>query len=370
MNDAGSSHPAGSIAVVGGGIIGLSIAWRLAQRGWQIVVFDKGSAGAEASWAGAGMLAPGGEVHGDLKFAALAIESRDMYEGYLRELESISGLSIDYQSCGGLELAYSSAELAELEERASTQSALGVQSKPVSAANIRAFWPRIQTEGLSGARFYPGDGIVNPREVVSCLKAACHKQGVDIREQQAVRSIAVESGGVTLSAPMPWSVDAVVLAAGAWSGSVEITGVPHVPASEPVKGQLIGYQQPEQTCTTIIRRGRTYLLQRSAGLLVAGASVEHAGFDRTVSPQTTAELAAEAGFIMPHLTETTPTESWTGFRPGAAELHIGKWHSDRLYLAYGHYRNGILLAPITAALIAQAITTSLGTPRRDDVALQ
>ena len=154
----------------------------------------------------------------------------------------------------------------------------------------------------------------------------------------------------------------MVLAAGAWSSELAIEGVPSIPAAEPVKGHLLGYLQPDQTCTTIIRRANMYLLQRSNGMLLAGASVERVGFDREIKPEVVAKLAAEAGAILPHLSETTPSESWIGFRPGSDRLHVGAWHSKRFYLAYGHFRNGILLAPWTAALLSDAIASSLETP--------
>ena len=153
--------------------------------------------------------------------------------------------------------------------------------------------------------------------------------------------------------------DAAVMAMGAWSSTLTVRGVPTLPTAFPVKGHLIGYLQPDQTCSTILRHKHTYLLQRANGLLIVGASVEHAGFDRTLQAETTATLAREAAEVLPHLGETTPTEVWAGFRPGSDAMHIGAWYSPRLYLAYGHYRNGILLAPVTAERIAGELIANL-----------
>jgi glycine oxidase len=150
-----------------------------------------------------------------------------------------------------------------------------------------------------------------------------------------------------------------VIAAGAWSGAIAVEGTPALPASKPIKGHLIGYQQPEQTCSTIVRRAHTYLLQRANGLLIAGASVEDVGFDPDIRPDIGGSLAREAAFLLPHLGETSPSEIWVGFRPAADHVHIGAWHSPQLYLAYGHYRNGILLAPLTAQRLADEITANL-----------
>jgi glycine oxidase len=138
-----------------------------------------------------------------------------------------------------------------------------------------------------------------------------------------------------------------------------VEGAPALPGTEPVKGHLIGYQQPAGTCHTIVRHAHTYLLQRASGLLICGASVERVGFDREISPDVVASIAEQAAFVFPHLRETAPSEVWTGLRPGSDALRVGCWHSNRLYLAYGHYRNGILLAPLTAERIANEITSNL-----------
>jgi glycine oxidase len=362
MNASGSSHPARSIAVVGGGVIGLSTAWRLAQRGFAVTVYDQSTFGGEASWAGAGMLAPGGEVDEESELSSAALASLRMFAGFVAELRAVSGDDIDYQECGALELAYSAQELETLKSRAALQTKLGIPSKSVSIDSIRVFWPRVQTEGLAGARFYPEDAIVDPRDIVKTLMAANRSLGVTLLERHAVTGLAISEQGVCVASRSGRTqYAAVVLAAGAWSSGITVSGAPPIPASEPVKGQILSYLQPNQTCPTIIRGSKIYLLQRANGMLLAGASVERVGFQRGINPEVTAQLAAAAGAILPHLNETTPTESWIGFRPGSDALHVGRWHSDRLYLAYGHFRNGILLAPWTAARLAEAIAANLGT---------
>jgi len=346
-----------SVAVIGGGIIGMSIAWRLARQDARVTVFDRSTVGGESSWAAAGMLAPGGEVQDASPLASLAMESRALYPAYVRELETASGLAIDYQECGGLDLAYSSEEWDRLETRAAQQSALGIESKPLSAKQLKTFWPRIEGTDLAGGRFYPGDAIVNPREVVIALAAACHKRGVEVRQHSPVTHLAVRANAVEIeSNGERTEYTAAVLATGAWSSAIPLTGVPSLPAAYPVKGHLIGYHQPAQTCNTILRHGHTYLLQRANGLLIAGASVEHVGFDRNIEPARVAALTSAAAAVLPHLSETIPTETWIGFRPGSEEIHLGPWHSPRFHIAYGHFRNGILLAPLTA----ERITSELG----------
>ena len=350
------------IAVVGGGIIGLSIAWRLAKLGFTVDIFEKGRPGGESSWAGAGMLSLGGEIDQRSPEATLAIESRHLYSDFVRELQRASGQGIDYQECGSLDVAYTADEKEALNARAARQTELGIFSKPLTAAQVSTFWPRVRNNGLAAARFYPGDAIVNPREMTEALAAACRKLNVAIHENCGVARIQVFDNEITLeSLRGPERFQAAVLAAGAWSSQIPVAGVPSPPAAEPVKGHLIGYQQPEQTCSTIVRHGETYLLQRANGLLIAGASVEHVGFDRQVRPEIVEKIAQRAGFVFPHLRETSPSETWFGFRPGSERLWLGMWHSPHLYLAYGHFRNGILLAPVSAERIGAEVSANLQT---------
>lgn len=362
MSRAASSLPEASVAVVGGGIIGLSIACQLAREGWRVAAFEKNLIGNEASWAGAGMLSPGGEVEGPSVLAELAKQSRGLYGDFVRDLEQASGLAIDYQECGGLDVAYSAEELQLLEQRAAIQASAGIESKAVSAAQISTFWPRLRKERTTGGRFHPKDAILNPRDVMVALAAACRKLNVAIVQNCTVERVEVGTKGIRIyAANASGGYEAAVIAAGAWSSDIAVHGVPPIPAAEPVKGHLIGYQQPLQVSNTIIRHGHTYILQRANGLLIVGSSIEHAGFDRALRPEIVAGLREQAGFLLPHLNEVEPTDAWIGFRPHSERLHIEAWHSERLYLAYGHYRNGILLAPVTAKKIAGAISANLRT---------
>ena len=349
----------GSIGIIGGGIIGMSAAWRLGQAGFAVTVYEKSKLGGEASWAGAGMLAPGGEFQEDSELARMAVESRDLYRAFVEELQRESGVTIDFQEMGALEVAYSVEELTLLGKRAARQTVIGISSKAASPEQIATFWPRLNRDQLAGGYFYPGDAVVDPRDVMAALRIACERIGVRLFEDSEVQSIAAGLEAVHVGEQRH---DAVVIAAGAWSGLLAVSGVPALPASEPVRGHLIGYHQPDQTCSTILRRNHTYLLQRANGLLIAGASVERVGFERALDACATGTLEKEAAGLLPHLGETTPSLVWNGFRPGSDALHIGAWHSRRVYLAYGHYRNGILLAPGTAARLTREISANLRRP--------
>ena len=357
----GEDEAGSSIAIAGGGIIGLATAWRLAQLGWRVTVFDRGAIGGEASWAGAGMLSLGGEFVERSALASLAMESRQMYPWFISKLQNESGLVIDFQECGALDLAYSDETADELRYRAARQKEIGIASKLVNARQVQTFWPRVRSDGLRQARLYPDDAIVDPREAVTALTRACRKRHVSIMQDCGVGKVtpADESIRVVTEAGKR-SFAAVVIAAGAWSGFIQVEGMAPLPPSEPVKGHLIAYQQPPQTCNTILRHGHTYLLQRANGLLIAGTSIERKGFDVSISSRIAKELSRRAAEILPHLAEIAPSYVWTGLRPASDALHIGPWRGKRCYLAYGHYRNGILLAPVTAERIAEEITANLG----------
>ena len=347
-----------SVAVVGGGIIGLSVAWRLAQVGYSVSVFEKARIGMEASWAAAGMLSPGGEFQEDSPLARMAIESRDLYRAFVEELQSTSGLAIDFQEAGALDVAYSAEEMEVLSKRAERQATIGIPTKRISEEQAATFWPRLRKEGLVGGYFYPGDGLVDPRHMTAALKVSCEKAGVKISEQTEVRYIDLDGSGVTVD---ELRHDAVVIACGAWSGNLNVTGLPALPATEPIRGHMLGYKQPEQICHSIVRRDHTYMVQRANGYFIVGASTESAGFNRSIDQSTIADLEKKAAFLMPHLSETSPTEVWNGLRPGSDELRVGQWHSERVYLAYGHHRNGILLAPATARRLTKEISANLQT---------
>ncbi len=337
------------VEIVGGGIIGCSIAWRLAQRGFQVSIADAGRLGGQASWAGAGMLAPGGEVSGPSLWAQRTVESLRLYAAFVRELEEESGCSIDYRVCGALELAYSEYELFDITRKAAAQASLGIASSALDATAVEALAPSLAKDGLAGARHYPDDAVVDPRDVVHALELVLRARGVSILEGTRVERLAEPS--------VP-----TVLAAGAWSGELLPDASRGAP-SFPVKGHLIGYDLPAGSVRPILRHGHTYILQRSNGFTVAGSTTERVGFDASIDATTVARLHHRARRYLAGLLRASPDASWIGFRPGVEgdTPQVGRVGESNLWLAYGHYRNGILLAPLTASLIAESVSASLGT---------
>ncbi|MGH9718699.1 MAG: NAD(P)/FAD-dependent oxidoreductase [Bryobacteraceae bacterium] len=332
-----------NVIIVGAGIIGSAIAWRLAQAGVRVALIDAAQMGSEASWAGAGMLAPGGEFGGRSHWARFAVESLDLYPEFVAELAAETSRTIDFRQSGALEIPQSGEDWSALLEKAETQRSLGI--------------PSTRTDrGL----FYPRDASVDPRDVMAALRCACLACGVKLIEHTPV--LRIEASGNTVRATTSAGVfeaAAGVLAAGAWSSRIPCFH-DHVdlrlPECFPVKGHLLGYRMAPGSLPAILRSGHTYILQRSTGFTIAGSSTEHAGFDRAIDTAIVADIRARAGRLWPALSQAGEPEIWCGFRPGTVEHPvIGQHPGTRLWLAYGHYRNGILMAPATAALVVEQI---------------
>lgn len=324
------------IAIVGGGIVGLSIAWGLARQSVPVTVLNAGNRGGEASPAGAGMLAVGGEFTAPSLWLELGLESQTLYPAFVADLSAESGCAIDYRVCGAIELARNHSDRDRLRERSRLQIANG-----------------IAVEETEDGLYYPDDGYVDPRHVLAALRVACRKRNVTINDARTVDHI--EATGY----------DALVIAAGAWSGAIEVRArgaALAIPKTLPVKGHLLGYRLQPGSLGPIRRLDHTYILQRADGFTVAGSSEQRVGFDTTVDEQVCAGIQARAAELWPVLAEHTPSDRWIGFRPATEDLlpKIGRAGDSNVWLAYGHYRNGILLAPATARRIAGEITSSLG----------
>jgi len=282
------------------------------------------------------MLAPGGEFARPSVWTELGLESHSLYSAFIDELAAESGCAIDYRICGAIEIAFSDQDWVALRDRARRQIAAGIACSETS-------------EGV----YYPNEGYVDPRQILIALRIACRRRGVSIQDGQRVSEI--DAG----------TFEALVIAAGAWSGDVAVTarGRPlPLPKTIPVKGHLLGFALASGSLPSMRRHGHCYLLQRANGFTIAGSNEERIGFDNRVEPALCRELHTRASELWPELTNHAPSECWIGFRPATADLlpRIGRLEDSNVWLAYGHYRNGILLAPVTAQRIAAGITSSLG----------
>jgi glycine oxidase len=315
--------------VVGGGIVGAAAAWRLQQRGLRVLLLDRQQPGLEASFAGAGMLSPGGEDLGDGYWLDAALESRRMYAAFVTELVGASGLAIDYQDCGALEWI-----LPEAETRLQRLRTRGVFMEDRSEAGQHKLW-------------FPGDGSVEPRDVMAALRkllASCTLQE-EVKTINPGRIVRVNGHEAKL----------VVLAAGAWTQQLQVAGCSAAPNVFPVRGHMLGYQLSPGELPHILRRGHTYLLQRRNGFLLAGSTMEHVGFDRAIDATQVEAIRLDAEALLPALCGRQPDLVWNGLRPGVeGGLPLLKQAAENVWLATGHFRNGILLAPFTAERIVDA----------------
>jgi glycine oxidase len=350
------------IAIIGAGIIGTSIAWRLAQAGYRVMILDAGVIGGEASWAGAGMLAPGGEMERRSDWTEIALASLGMYAGFVDQLRQETGCPIDYQQQGAVELAFTAEEWDRLAVRAEAQGRIGIPSERLDAAGLRELAPLVARE-VAGALFFPADALVDPRQVTSALATACRRRGVEIREHSPVRAVRVCADTIEIDATL--AAGRAVIAAGAWSGGIEVwrgEQLFQIPESFPVKGHLLGYRLEAGSLGPIVRHADTYLLQRANGFTVAGSSSERIGFDRRIDAALADDIHRRACAVLPCLAQAAPPEPWIGFRPATEGLEpqVRRIANTGLWLSYGHYRNGILLAPATAQRVSREIIASLG----------
>lgn len=364
------------VLVVGAGLIGSSIAWLLSKAGCRVVLIEAGSLGGEASSAGAGMLAPGGEYREPSPAARFAIESLAMYLTFVRQLEKESGLSIDYRKCGAIELAYQRERWRELRRRADTQRRFGIAVQLLCPSSLSAVAPGLNLEGLMGALYYPDDACVAPGDLLRALRTVCQREGVRIRENSPVESIDAERGRVMVRLREETiSGRNLVLAAGAWSSQIPVSrsGVAtHIPESFPVKGHLVGYHLLSGSLRPILRSGHHYVVQRKTGFTIAGSSEEQCGFNRSVNPERISEIRSATGAFYTPISMLEPSREWTSFRPGSERQGptLGRVPGTNVWLAYGHYRNGILLTPATAHLISrQILSPSYKSQEADSLAL-
>ena len=355
--------------IAGAGLIGSSIAWLLAKAGLRVILTDAAKFGSEASAAGVGMLAPGGEYREVSPAAQLALQSLATYPTFIRVLEKESGLRIEFRKCGAVELAYEGERWESLKKRADVQRRFGISVDSICGPSLRELAPGLTLGGLRGALFYPDDSCVAPQDLLNALKLACKRRGVTILEQTPVKSIHAQQDGVAaVTANGLIKTRSAVLAAGPWSSQIPVCHsetLVNIPATFPVKGHIIGYQLPPGSLTPILRHGHHYVLQRSSGFTLAGSSEERCGFDRSLNFELVREIHGGACSFYAPLLAAKPIREWIGFRPGTDENQpvIRRVPATNLWLAYGHYRNGVLLTPATASLVADEILDELSEGR-------
>lgn len=363
------THTSGTsdVLVVGGGVIGLVTAWRAAQRGFATAVVDPEPGGGAAQVA-AGMLAAVTELHyGEQTLLGLNLQSARRYPDFAAELTEATGLDLGYRRSGTLAVALDADDRAHLRELHALQRRSGLASEWLNGRDCRRLEPML-APGVRGGLRVDGDHQIDPRRLARALVTACERAGVAFHRAWAEElSVARErAAGVRTSDGTLLAAGQVVLAAGSLSG--RLAGVPDevLPPVRPVKGQVLRLTVPKpyapflsRTVRALVRGSHVYLVPRENGELVVGATSEELGWDTTVTAGGVYELLRDAHELVPGITELPLTETRAGLRPGSPDNAplLGPTALDGLLLATGHYRNGVLLTPVTGDVMAQVLTT-------------
>lgn len=344
--------------IVGGGVIGLSIARELnKRRATGIRVVDRGRIGAEASWAAAGMLAPNAACFVEYELFRLCTASNQLYPEFAAELLEETGVDIELDRSGTLSVAFSDEEAVELAAKYEWQRKSGISVESLTLDEVRRLEPAI-TPSVRAGYLYPDDWQVENRKLVAALRRYCKLNGIELIENTAITELVIENGvarGAKVFGEV-YHADQVIITAGAWSSKL----LPS-PEVKPIRGQMISLAGGgSRILQRVIYSSRGYLVPRADGRILVGATVEDVGYNKEVTPEAITSLKAVAVAIAPSLADLSVTDAWAGLRPfieGEMPV-IGRVPDvENAFVATGHYRNGILLAPITAQLMADKVVT-------------
>ena len=369
------THGVGKVLVIGGGVIGCAIALALARRGVQALVLERGEARVElpgetgaSSWAAAGIVSAQIATRADGPLARLCVAGRALYPAFAATLRELTGLDVELRAAGVLRPAFADSELRAFAAESAWQEPAGLRVERLDAAGVRALEPALSPEVVGALRF-PDDPRVDPPSLLAALRAAIERAGAELRTGAGVRRILVSEGrarGVELADGSTLAASAVVVAAGSWSSLVDGAALP-AGSVEPARGQIVELAVERQVLRGVVDGADVYLSPRDDGRILVGSTVELAGYRRGATAAAVRDLLAGAIRLVPELADATVTRAWAGFRPYTKdELPvIGPADIDGLLVATGHFRNGVLLAPVTGEIIAALI---LGEAPAHDIA--
>ncbi|MFG1999958.1 glycine oxidase ThiO [Spirillospora sp. NPDC048911] len=350
------------VVIVGAGVIGLATAWRAAARGAAVTLVDPDPASG-ASAVAAGMLTPVSELtYGEEPLLRLGLASRDRYAAFVAELEELTGHDTGHRTDGILEVAFDSDDLGYLNDLRRFQESLGIPAEALTGRECRKAEPML-APGVRGGLLAPADGSIDPRRLTPALQAAGDKLGVRLVRQRATGLI-VENDtatGVRLADGSEVRGAKVLLAAGPWSGDLDGLPPGTVPAVRPVKGQVIRLRTRvpflRRSTRGLVKGSSIYLVPRADGEIVIGATQEELGFDTRVTAGGLWELLRDARELLPGITELEFAEVTAGLRPGSPDNApvMGPSALPGLVLGTGHFRNGILLTPVSADILTEVL---------------
>jgi len=358
------SKGSADVVIIGGGVIGLAIARGLALRGVRdVCLIERSTLGTEASFAAAGMLLPQVEADAEDDFFKLACRSRDLYPSFARDLREETGVDVELDTTGTLYLALNEHDHEEIEKRYRWQASAGLAVELLSAAAARELEPCI-SESAHGALLFPNDIQVENRRLLSALANSVNNLGVEVLTETNVESLQIERHRVTGVQTNHGTIRCkkIVIAAGTWSGFLPRSSVLPI---QPVRGQMICLESKPQLTRHVLYSPRGYLVPRQDGRLLAGSTSENAGFAKRVTAGGISSILQNTIEISPAIATLPVVDTWAGLRPRPADgLPVlgACGEIDGVIYATGHYRNGILLAPLTAELITEVIVTGVTSP--------
>lgn len=348
------------VVIVGGGIIGGSIAFELARRKLRVAVLDRQGLMREASWAAAGMLSPAPDCPAAIPLVPLARASLAMYARFDSEVAQASGLRSGFRPGGAIEAITRGDAERELSTLVTLHRGLGLACEPLSVDEAREIEPALGRDACAAA-FLRDECSVEPRALTASVLAAAESAGAELCPGVEVTSLKLEGNkclGVNTAGGEAYSAARTVLAAGCWSS--RIAGAAIYAPTLPVRGQMAALRHSGALIRHVLRSERGYLVPRgmeSPQTIVVGSTIEHAGYEKRITSGGLEKILSAANELVPELTGAEIIETWSGLRPGTPDQLpiLGPAEIKGLLMATGHYRNGILLAPITAKLLGEWI---------------
>jgi glycine oxidase ThiO len=353
------------ILIVGGGVIGLSLARELHKKGaGKIIILERGKLGRESSFAAAGILAPQAEAEKPDDFFHFCSDSKNLYLNFAEKLSTETGIDIEVDRNGTLYLAFSETDAAEIRRRYKWQKKFELNVEYLNAEAIRKAEPFVSPD-VRGALFFPNDWQVENRKLLAALQKYAKLNDIEVIENAEVKNLLIEKAKVVGAETSKGKIftQTVVLATGAWTSLIKLSenALP-LPEVKPIRGQILSFKTAKRLFSKVIYSPRGYIVPRIDGRILIGATVEDAGFDKNITISGTNFLLETALEISPNLANLKIYDKWAGLRPFASDglPILGAIPKiENLFIATAHFRNGILLAPLTAKILADKIVENL-----------
>ena len=360
------------VLIIGGGIIGLSIARELKKKGVsKITIVERGEVGKESSYAAGGMLAVHAETDKKGDFFDLCNESLHLFTNFAGELLEETGVDIELDKAGTLYLAFNKHDIKEIRGRFDWQRKAGLEIEHLSASDVCKLEPFVSPDVAEGL-FFPNDWQVENRRMLAALELFARNNRIEIIENAEVTELILENGkviGVAANSEKIFA-DTVIIAAGAWTPLIKAEGL-QMPNIKPIRGQMISFQTAKRLFSKVIYSPRGYLIPRQDGRILAGSTTEEAGFLNETTAAGIEIIRENVLEIAPSLVNLGISDQWSGLRPITPDgFPVFDELAENLWAATGHYRNGILLAPITARLIADAVVDAKGSKYFDSFGMK